>query len=206
MPSSRSSENDWPDVRQFLPRMALAILVVLVVAILGGRALVEAQLPVTRALLERIDDRFAILHLGIDRNAQDTVIRLRVNPVRPIALGAHVSRPHPQGWLEVTTTVGTMLQPLVLALAIATAWPSTWRARMRAGALALVLSLTFLAVDVPMTLHAYVWDMLVFHFDPQRFSPLMAVHGFLTGGGRLALGAVFGALAVFFATCGGARE
>jgi hypothetical protein len=185
--------------RILLPRLVLAFTLALAVVWLAGRPLVEALLPITRHLLDWIDDRFTILHLGIDHTVQDTVIRLRVNLVRPLVVGSHLSLPSPKGWLEVTTTVGAMLQPLAIALGIAGAWPDSWRQRLRALALAFGLSLTFMVIDIPLTLHAYVWDMFVFHYDPQRISPLMAVHGFLHGGGRLALGMLFGALAILAA-------
>jgi hypothetical protein len=199
MPSSPSADRAWPEPRRLLPRLALACALALAAVWLAGRPLVDVQLPLTRALIERIDDRFVVLRLGVEQGAQDTVIRLRVNLLRPLVVGRHVAEPHPRGWLEVTTTVGAMLQPLAIALGIAGAWPPAWRERLSAMALALGMALAFMLVDIPLTLHAYVWDMFVFHYDPQRFSPLMAIHGFLHGGGRLALGVLFGALAVLAA-------
>jgi|GEM_PF-3206221 len=197
MPSSSAAA--WPSPGRFAVALILGFTLALVAAWLWGTALIEALLPATWIMLGWIDDRFTILFLGIDHTVQDTVIRLRVNLVRPIVVGSHVAEPHPQGWLEVTTTVGAMLQPLTLALGIAGAWLRPWRRYLGALALACGLSLAFMLVDIPLTLHAYVWDMFVSHYDPQRFSPLMAVHNFLRGGGRLGIGLLIGVIAILAA-------
>lgn len=200
MPPSITAGNAWPDPWTLLPRLLLSFALALGLIWLGGRQLVEALLPLAHGLVLWIDDRFTILFLGIDQTAQDTVIRLRVNLVRPVVVGSRLLEPHPQGWLEVTTTVGAMLQPLAIALGLAGAWPAKLLNRLLAVATAAGLGLLFMIIDIPLTLHAYVWDMLVFHYDPQRFSPLMAVHNFLHGGGRLGVGILFGVIAAYVAT------
>jgi len=190
MPSSTAAV--WPSPGRFALALILGLAVTLAVAWAWGEALIETVLPATRTLLGWIDDRFGILFLGVEHNWQDTVVRLRVNILRLFVMGGEVIEAHPQGWLEVTTTTGAMLQPLVIAPAIAFALPGALRTRILAFVLAALLAFGFLLIDLPVTLHAYVWDMFVIHLDPDRFSPLMVWHEFLHAGGRLGVAVILG--------------
>lgn len=185
---SISAKNGLPEPQGVILGLVVGFCLAIGLAWLGGRHLVEILLPAVQTIIVWLDDRFSILFLGIDHTAQDTVIRLRVNLVRMVVVGSHVTEPHPKGWLEVTTTVGAMLQPLTIGLGLALAWPGNAAVRLyRAGAV-LFLAVFFMLVDIPLTLHAYVWDMFLESFDPDHFSPLMAAHRFLHGGGRLGVG------------------
>lgn len=200
MPSSTIASAAWPEPGWLLLRLVAAFVLAITLAWLGGRWLVEAMLPLAQTILIWIDDRFAILYFGLDHTAQDTVIRLRVNLVRMIVVGSHVTEPHPKGWLEVTTTVGAMLQPLTIALGLVAAWPGKAMTILLRLAFAAILGLLFLAIDIPLTLHAYTWDMFLERFDPDRLSPLMLIHRFLHGGGRLSIGVLIAVLAIYKAT------
>ena len=182
----------WPSPGRFALALILGLAVTLAAAWAWGETLIETVLPVTRMALGWIDDRFGILFLGVEHNWQDTVVRLRVNILRLFVMGGEVIGESPTGWLEVTTTTGAMLQPLVIGPAIAFALPGALRARVLAFALAALLAFGFLLIDLPVTLHAYVWDMFVDHLDPDRFSPLMAWHEFLHAGGRLGVAVILG--------------
>ena len=190
MPSSTAAV--WPSPGRFALALILGLAVTLAAAWAWGEALIETVLPVTRTLLGWIDDRFGILFLGVEHNWQDTVVRLRVNILRLFVMGGEVIEAHPQGWLEVTTTTGAMLQPMVIAPAIAFALPGAMQTRILAFVLAALLAFGFLLIDLPVTLFAYVWDMFVDHLDPDRFSPLMAWHEFLHAGGRLGVAVILG--------------
>jgi hypothetical protein len=190
MPSSTAAV--WPSPGRFALALIFGLAVTLAAAWAWGEALIETVLPVSRTLLGWIDDRFGILFLGVEHNWQDTVVRLRVNILRIFVMGGEVIEAHPKGWLEVTTTTGAMLQPLVIAPAIAFALPGALQTRILAFALAALLAFGFLLIDLPVTLHAYVWDMFVVHLDPNRFSPLMAWHEFLHAGGRLGVAVILG--------------
>lgn len=150
-----------------------------------GETLIEALLPTTQALLNVLDDRIDILFLGVEHNRQDSVVR--VNIATFLVLGGEVLTLHPKGWLEVTTTLGAMLQPLVIAPAIAAAIPGRIAARLTRFGIAALFALGFLVVDLPITLYAYVWDMLIHSMGSGGFSPLLAWHEFLHAGGRLGL-------------------
>ena len=182
----------WPSPGRFALALILGFALTLVVAWVWGTALIEAILPATRIGLGWIDDRFGILFLGVEHNWQDTVVRLRVTPTAMFVMGGQVIEPQPQGWLEVTTTTGAMLQPLVIAPAIAFALPGAMHTRILAFALAALLAFGFLLIDLPLTLHAYVWDMFIDNLDPNRYSPLMVWHEFLHAGGRLGIAVMLG--------------
>lgn len=190
MPSSTAAARASPG--RFALALSLGFALTLVAAWLWGVALIEALLPLTHELLGVIDDRFGILFLGVEHNGQDTVVRLRVNLLQIFVMGGQVISESPSGWLEVTTTTGAMLQPLVIAPAIAFALPGMSINRLVAFGLAAVFALGFLVLDLPLTLHAYVWDLFVDNLEPDRFSPLMLWHEFLHAGGRLGVAVILG--------------
>jgi hypothetical protein len=191
MPASAAAA--WPSPGRFALALGLGFALTLAAAWAWGTLLIEAVLPITRHALAWIDDRFVILFLGVDRDVQDTVVRFRVNIAQLFVMGGRVIDPHAHGWLQVTTTTGAMLQPLVIAPAIAFALPGRPLARAGAVALAALLAFAFLLLDLPLTLFAYVWDMMVAKLEPGRASPLLLWHAFLLGGGgRLGLGVALG--------------
>lgn len=196
MPSSTPSAAEWPEPAAAITGLLAGFALSITLAALGGRHLVELLLPIVQTLIAWLDDRFAILFLGIDHTTQDTVIRLRVNLLRMLVVDTQVVQPHPKGWLEVTTTVGAMLQPLTIGLGLTLAWPARISRRLARAALASAGGLLFMLIDIPLTLHAYVWDMFLAAYDPDHFSPLMTAHHFLHGGGRLCIGVALGAMAI----------
>jgi len=190
MPPSTAAA--WPSPGRFALALLIGLAVTLAAAWAGGESLIVNLLPITRDMLGFIDDRFGILFLGVEHNWQDTVVRLRVNILQLFVMGGQVIGESPTGWLEVTTTTGALLQPLVIGPAIAFALPGAIRTRILAFALAALLAFGFLLVDLPVTLHAYVWDMFIDNLDPDRFSPLMVWHEFLHAGGRLGVAVILG--------------
>ena len=195
MPSSIAATPAWLSPARFALSLVLAFTLTLIAAWAWGQTLIETLLPVTRTLLGWIDDRFGILFLGVEHNWQDTVVRLRMNFTTLIVLGDQVITPHPKGWVEATTPVGDLLQPLVIAMGLAAAWPGPFVTRLIRLGIALALSLIFLVVSVPLTLHALIWDMLTYQLPSDGFSPLLAWHRFMQSGGRLGVGVLMGLLA-----------
>ncbi|WP_018079626.1 hypothetical protein [Thiobacillus denitrificans] len=190
MPSSTAAV--WPSPGRFALALLIGLAVTLAAAWAGGESLIENLLPATRIVLGWIDDRFGILFLGVEHNWQDTVVRLRVNVVDHFVMGGQVIEPQSDGWLEVTTTTGAMLQPLVIAPALALALPARIHVRAAVFALAALFAAAFLVVDLPLTLHAYVWDIFIDNLEPERFSMLMAWHEFMHAGGRLGVAVILG--------------
>ncbi|MCP5333186.1 MAG: hypothetical protein H7A13_07490 [Pseudomonadales bacterium] len=182
----------WPSPARFALALTVSLALTLCAVWLWGTALIERLIPVVGQLLGLIDDRFGILFLGVEHDWQDTVVRLRVNVIEPFVMGGQQVEALPEGWLEVTTTTGAVLQPLIIASATGLALPGGLAARLTSGALATLLAFGFLLLDLPLTLHAYVWDMFIDHLEPDRFSPLMQWHQFLHSGGRFGVALLLG--------------
>ncbi|MEW6120410.1 MAG: hypothetical protein AB1593_10010 [Pseudomonadota bacterium] len=196
---SSATATGWPSPAGFALALAVGFAATLTCAWMWGAPLIEGLLPAAHGALGWIDDRFGIAFLGVERNWQDTVVRLRVDVIAPFVVGGQMITAH-SGWLEVTTTTGAMLQPLVIAPALAFALPAGWPSRLLASLLAALFAFVFLLADLPLTLHAYVWDMFIDNLEPDRFSPLMIWHAFLHAGGRLGIGAILG-LAGWLSAC-----
>ena len=195
MPSSTAAKPAWPSPGRFALALVLAFTLTLIAAWVWGQALMTALLPLTHSLLGWLDDRFGILFLGVTHDKQDSIVRLRVGITQLFVMGGQAIEAQPQGWMEVTTTLGAMLQPLVIAPALAAALPGRLVQRITRFGIAALLALGFLILDLPLTLYAYVWDMLVDSLDPTGFSPLLVWHEFLHAGGRLGMGVLLGLLA-----------
>jgi hypothetical protein len=187
----------WPSPGRFALVLVPGFALTLAAVWAWGTALIEATLPVTRIVLGWIDERFSILFLGIDRDAQDTIVRLRVGLDPLFVMAGRVLEASPEGWLEVTTTTGAILQPLTIAPAIALALPlpGKWLARCCAFGLAATLAFLFMLLDLPLTLFAYVWDMMIDSLEPGRTPPLLMWHEFLHAGGRLGVALMLGVTA-----------
>ncbi len=195
MPSSIAATPAWLSPARFALSLVIAFTLALIVAWAWGQTLIETLLPITGALLGWIDDRFGILFLGVEHNWQDTVVRLRMNFTTLVVLGGEVIAPHPKGWIEATTPVGGLLQPVVIAAGLAAAWPGPFATRLIRLGIALALGLLFLIVSVPLTLHAVIWDMLTYQLPSDDFSPLLAWHRFMQSGGKLGMGVLMAVLA-----------
>jgi len=195
MPSSTAANPVWPSPGRFALALLIAFTFTLIAAWSGGQSLIEALLPIVHSQLGWIDERFDILFLGVEHDKQDSIVRLRLTIDQLFVMGGQVIEAQPQGWMEVTTTLGAMLQPLVIAPAIAAALPGSGAARFTRFAIAALFALGFLLIDLPFTLYAYVWDMMVDSLDPNGLYPLLAWHEFLHAGGRLGMGVLLGLLA-----------
>ena len=195
MSSSTAATAVWPSPGRFALGIIVAFTLTLVAVWAGGRALIEAMLPITRVLLGWLDDRFDILFLGVEHNWQDTVIRLRMSLTSLLVMGGQVITPHSKGWIEASTPIGDLLQPLVIATGFAAAWPGNLTTRLQRLGIALSLSLLFLIIDIPLTLHAVVWDMLTYQLGSEGFSPLLVWWQLMQAGGRLGVGMLLGMIA-----------
>ena len=194
MPSSGAITPAWPRAVHISIRLALAFGMAIFVATWWGKSLVQLLLPSTRAIVLWLDDHFAVQALNLSQNHQDSVIVLRVSLVKALFINRQMVYTHPEGFLEVSTALGTLLQPMVIAGAIAAAWPRRPVAMLLGVAFALCATMLLLVVDIALSLYAYVWDMFHAHYVPDAFSPLLAWLQFMNGGGRLGLGVAIGAV------------
>lgn len=195
MLSSTAATPGWPDPGRFALTLVLAFTLVLISAWAWGDILVKSLLPLTQDVLTWLDDRFGVVSLDVERNAQDTVVRMRAKLTTLLVLGGQVIPPNPKGWIEASTPVGDLLQPLVIATGFALAWPGRLSARLCRLGIAIGLGLLFLVIDIPLTLHAVVWDLIVFQLGVKDFSPLLTWWQFTQAGGRLGIGLVMGVAA-----------
>ncbi len=176
-------------------RLLLACALLLAAAHGYGRALVEALMPALGAALRWLADDFRLLSLALVQEGPDTALEARAMLEHTLVLGGRAIVPNGHTGFAVTTTLGTVLQPVLAALVLAMAWPARpleWLVRLVLTALLLV---PVVLVDAPAYLAASLWQMQVRAFEPERVSPLLWWMDFLVGGGRLALGLVAGAIA-----------
>ncbi|MFH1816305.1 MAG: hypothetical protein ABIK08_15150 [Pseudomonadota bacterium] len=190
MPSSTAAA--WPSPGRFALALIAGFALTLIAAWWWGSTLIEALLPLAHAALDWMDDRFNVRFLGVEHSWQDTVIRLQLGFSHGFVLGGRVLSADPRGSLWVSTPVGSLLQPLVIAPAMAAALPGRLTLRLMRAGLAALLALAFLLIDLPLTLHAAAWDDLAYSLKVTDFSPLLSWYQFSLSGGRLGIGVLMG--------------
>lgn len=177
-------------------KSALALSLLLTVVMLFGSDIIAHNLHYVHAALLRLDDRFAILALEVTRTHQDTVISIKVTLAKAIFLNRQIVYPHPGTLIEVTTTIGSVYQPTIIAAVVAYALPRNWCASALGCLVAVAISGLMIPLDIACTLLAFAWDILKSKLDPDGFSPLLFWNDFMRSGGRQAIGLVLG-LAAF---------
>ncbi len=160
-----------------------------------GGQLVEALLPLYRAVLDGVLADFGVLSLEIGYRREHVFIAKLVAEQMPVVHG----RVLPTGFTvdTVTPIYGALIHPVVLAAA-ALAWPGLrWRGRLLRLLASLPLLLLLEVLDVPLVLASSVNDLLSFSLDPEadQASRLVDWGRLMDGGGRfaLAIAAVFAA-------------
>jgi len=185
-------------------RLVLVALPLIALASLLQRPLIEAMLPWLALCTDFFDTTYRtvafVLRPGAELLLQRTVTLGEVTVV-----GGQVLMPNPLGQAVLATPAGHVLQPVVLALVVALAWPAP-RAVAYGLRLAVLVPLlvAVTAVDVPAVLAALPWALHVEAMEPDRFSPLLIWKDLMQGGGRIALGVAAGVFAVVVAD--GARR
>jgi hypothetical protein len=162
----------------FALRLVLACMFVLAISHWFGRPLVQAMLPLLKSALAWFASDFYIHQLALVQQGPDTALQAIARLDHTLVLGEVAVVPDFKTGYFVTTTLGTVLQPLLTALVLVMAWP--------ARVLAWLLRLVF----------GSLWDMQVKAHAPGSFSMSVWWMSFLSGGGRLVLGLAAGGLAV----------
>lgn len=178
-------------------RFMLAMALLLAANHFAGERTIESLLPLMKREIAWLDDTYRVIDLKLDRQGADRVIRLEVGLANPVVLGGRVLLPDPRARANASTLAGSVMQPVVLCLALIAAWPARRPTEYPFRALIAFVGLVLAVLaDVPFVLWGEVWHIQVSALEPDRFSPLLVWKDFLQGGGRFVLGLLVGALAI----------
>lgn len=183
-------------IRSFAIRLVILAAMLLTLGRAYGTAIVTPMLPALSWVIEAVDDRLQVDHAFIVNNSADTVIQLKVTPIRMLFLGDRMLMPDNKLHFDPTTLVGSVLQPVILLLAIILAWPA---ARLRALPARLLVALPMmvllLVVNVPLGFVGVMQDFREY-LPAAPVTPLVYWNDFLQTGGPLALAIAAGILVV----------
>lgn len=180
-------------------RVLLAAALVLGLAHVGARDAARLLLPMLREALAVVADDFSIQRFELMQERANTAIGALAVQERTLFLGGQAIVPDGQQVVVASTTVGTVMQPLLVLAVLVLAWPARpLEFALRVG-LAAAAGVAVLLLDTPFSLAAWLWDAQLKMYEPGRASPLLWWNVFLNGGGRLALGLVAAALAIALA-------
>jgi hypothetical protein len=161
-----------------------------------GQEIVAWLVPPIRAASAWLASDFQIIRVGpLTERGSATVAMLAILSRSLVEAGQAVIAGETAP-IVLTTTVGSVLQPVWLALVLVAAWPG--RPVEFALRLPLVLPAAALALllDTPVSFAARLWDTQLRALQIQHDSPLIWWNTFLNGGGRLVIGLIAGALSV----------
>ena len=180
-------------------RLMLATVALLGAAHWYSRDAVALLMPALSKALSFVADDFRILRFEFVSERGNAAIAALATLEHTLVLGGRAIVPNGTSVMAVTTTVGTVLQPLLVALVLVLAWPARWlEALLRIVFVAPLIALLVL-LDTPFSMAAWLWEIQLRAYEPGRASPLVWWNIFLNGGGRLALGLLAGASSVVLA-------
>lgn len=180
-------------------RLMLASVALLWAAHSYSRDAVALLMPALSKALSFVADDFTIFRFEFVSERGNAAIAALATLEHTLVLGGRAIVPNGTSVMAVTTTVGTVLQPLLVALVLVLAWPARWlEALLRIVFVAPLIALVVL-LDTPFSMAAWLWEIQLRAYEPGRASPLVWWNIFLNGGGRLALGLLAGASSVVLA-------
>lgn len=178
--------------------LVLVTCAVLAAAHLYARQIVTLLMPALLSALRFFADDFAILRFGFDEDRGNASIAALARLSRTIVLAGRAIVPD-GSVMGVSTTIGTVLQPILVASILVLSWPGGGLERVLRLVIAFVLLAGVVLVDTPLSMAAWLWYVQLRVHDPGGTSLLVGWNTFLNGGGRLALGLVAAALAITLA-------
>jgi hypothetical protein len=183
-------------LRSFAIRLIILVVTLLTLGRIYGTAIVTPMLPALTWVIEAVDDRLRVDHAIIVARSADTVIQLKVTPIRMLFLGDRMLMPDTQLHFDPTTLVGSVLQPVILLLAIILAWPATRLRALPARLLVAVpMMVLLLVVNVPLGFVGVMQDFREL-IPAAPVTSLVYWNDFLQTGGPLALAIAAGILVV----------
>lgn len=180
-------------------RVLLAAMLALVLLRQHATDVVAVLRPALRWGLEQAAPDFQVLRFEFSVDRGQTVLSALVRQQRTIFLGGRAVVPEAHSISGTGANVGTVLQPLMVALVLLLAWPARrWQEWPLRLLLATPLLALVLMLDTPLSMAAWLWFAQVQQHEPGASSPLLWWNTFLGAGGRLVLGlvAAAGALAL----------
>jgi len=186
-------------LRSFAIRLVIVVVILLTLGRVYGSTIVAPMLPALIWVIEAVDDRLRVDHAFIVDRSADTVIQLKVTPIRMLFLGDRMLMPDAQLHFDPTTLLGSVLQPVILMLAIILAWPAVRLQVLPARLLfALPMMVFLLVVNVPLGFVGVMQDFREY-LPAAPVTPLVYWNDFLQTGGPLALAIAAGILVVSLA-------
>jgi hypothetical protein len=184
-----------------------ACAVLIPVSVLFGEAIVNAWLPIYKAVFVWVADEFKLLQLFIDKEGVDRVIRAQVSWQPMVMYSGKAILTNSNGVANTSTLLAHALLGPMVAILIAFAWPLATKPnggvvkpalRQWVARLMLLIPAVSICVliDIPFVLVGELWALALPSLDPQAVSPLIIWKQFLQNGGRYALNAVAGIFAV----------
>ena len=174
-------------LRSFALRLVILAAILLTLGRVYGTAIVTPMLPALTWIIEAVDDRLQVDNAFIVNNSADTVIQLKVTPIRMLFLGDRMLMPDAKLHFDPTILLGSVLQPVILLLAIILAWPA---ARLQVLPVRLLFALpmmvSLLVVNVPLGFVGLMQDFQEY-LPAAPVSPLVYWNDFLQAGGPLVL-------------------
>jgi hypothetical protein len=176
-----------PQVRNFAFRLIVVTVVLLSLGEFFETALVTPILPAISWEIETIDDSFRVDGINVVSNKSNTVIQLKVAQIRPMIIGDHVLQPKPSRFFEPNVLVGSVLQPIIVFLAILLAWQAkSYLVILQRLLLAVPVTTVLIATNAPLAFIGAMWDFREFvaNLEPHT---LVYWNDFLQTGGPLVM-------------------
>lgn len=186
----------WPSPRSLVVRVLVASALALGTAYVITPVVVQPLIPVLRAAITLLDDRFIVEDARISHDEGHETLRFRANLARPIEINGRLV--YPIGWngtraggFQVRYTLQGVLAYSTLLFIVLLAWPAQHLKEFALRiSLGISLAVVLLLVDVPSTVLAELWHGLDDFFDIRAVSGWLRWSRFLMGGGGYILALV----------------
>lgn len=202
MSGSSAQAAPLPHPLKLLARLLIASALILGVANVARRPIVEPLLPAIAQAVSWLDADFHVISVGIGSSNGNEAVQVKANLAHPVYVGAQLiypfgSRPHTDGWYQVDLMLGGVPVYCLLLLILVVAWPAQrWSVYFVRTALVLPMMALLLFIDLPFTVLAQLWYPLHSRYQPEAFWPLLAWSRFLMGGGGFMIAALMAAMTI----------
>jgi len=176
-----------PQARNFALRVIVVAAILLSLGEFFGTGLVTPILPTIAWEIETVDDSFRVDSIDVVSKKNNTVIQLKVAQIRPMIIGDHVLQPKSIRFFEPNVLVGSVLQPIIVFLAILLSWQTkSYLSILIRLLLGVPVAVVLVATNTPLAFVGAMWDFreLVPNLEPHT---LVYWNDFLQTGGPLVM-------------------